>query len=301
MQNTDHDNNHFFFLIPQDIYQACRAWTIALFQHVSENDYFIRLLGTSVASLDDNPGDYTPTNTTTTTTTSNSVSPSTPPSSSGGEEQSGTRRARALRKTEGGASGEDGRGGGDASASLLEASVGGGGGSVDRGSALNSPSAPLVNHPDDGNNAKGRRRRSRSKSRRLYVLADYEPDVNPAADVFALTMGAAAFESAIPSTVRVVSEGYIPTAYDRIELTVAREDMDTLFAQPGIVEDVLRGAVLSPALEINTCYSAALSNLSPLFKLPVDAVQRGRDHGLPTYNAARLVGFCWVGFVGLFS
>lgn len=33
----------------------------------------------------------------------------------------------------------------------------------------------------------------------------------------------------------------------------------------------------------------AISNGSPLFKLPVDAVQRGRDHGLPTYNDARLV------------
>ena len=53
--------------------------------------------------------------------------------------------------------------------------------------------------------------------------------------------------------------------------------------------DVLRGAVLSPVFKVDAHYAAAVSNGSPLFKLPVDAVQRGRDHGLPTYNAARLV------------
>lgn len=121
------------------------------------------------------------------------------------------------------------------------------------------------------------------------MLSDYQADANPAADVFTMTVGAAAFESAVPSTVRIVSEGYIPTAYDRVELTVARENMATLFEQENSVEDILRGAVLSPALEIDTYYAAAISNLSPLFKLPVDAVQRGRDHGLPTYNAARVV------------
>lgn len=36
--------------------------------------------------------------------------------------------------------------------------------------------------------------------------------VNPGADVFALTAGRAAFESAVPPTVRVLDEGYEPGA-----------------------------------------------------------------------------------------
>lgn len=59
------------------------------------------------------------------------------------------------------------------------------------------------------------------------------------------------------------------------------------------IADVLRGAVLSPAFAVDTRYAMAISNGSPLFKLPVDAVQRGRDHGLPTYNDARLVSGGW--------
>lgn len=127
--------------------------------------------------------------------------------------------------------------------------------------------------------------------RRLYSYEDYDDGINAAADVFALTTGTAAFESAIPATVRIVSEGYVSTDDDMIELTVASDDIPNLFERND-VGDILRGAVLSPALAIDTYYSAAVTNLSPLFKLPVDAVQRGRDHGLPTYNDAREVRSC---------
>lgn len=35
----------------QDAYQACRQWTIAVFQHITENDFAVRLLGASVKTL----------------------------------------------------------------------------------------------------------------------------------------------------------------------------------------------------------------------------------------------------------
>lgn len=126
--------------------------------------------------------------------------------------------------------------------------------------------------------------------RRLYSLDDYDDTVNPTADVFALTAGAAAFGSSLPPTVRIVAKGYASVDEDNVELIVASEDLAGLFERNS-VGDILRGAVLSPALAVDTYYSAAVSNLSPLFKLPVDAVQRGRDHGLPTYNDARKVSF----------
>lgn len=102
------------------------------------------------------------------------------------------------------------------------------------------------------------------------------------------TAGAPAFESALPSTVRIVSEGFVSSDEDHIELTAAGEDIAGLMERNS-VGDILRGAVLSPSLAVDTYYTAAASNLSPFFQLPVDAVQRGRDHGLPTYNAAREV------------
>lgn len=133
--------------------------------------------------------------------------------------------------------------------------------------------------------------RSVKNRRYLYSYEDYDDSINAAADVFALTTGTAAFESAIPATVRIVSEGYISTDDDMVELTVASDDIANIFERND-VGDILRGAVLSPALAIDTYYAAAVTNLSPLFKLPVDGVQRGRDHGLPTYNDAREVRSC---------
>ena len=35
----------------QDAYQACRQWTIAVFQHITENDFAVRLLGANVKTL----------------------------------------------------------------------------------------------------------------------------------------------------------------------------------------------------------------------------------------------------------
>lgn len=35
----------------QDLYYACRRWTIATYQHVTEEDYAIRLLGGNIFTL----------------------------------------------------------------------------------------------------------------------------------------------------------------------------------------------------------------------------------------------------------
>ena len=45
------------------------------------------------------------------------------------------------------------------------------------------------------------------------------------------------------------------------------------------VSSILRGAALSSSLDVGPHFSSAVSIASTLFKLPVDALQRGRDHG----------------------
>ena len=261
----------------QDVYQACRDWTIAIFQHVTENDFIIHLLGDSI---------YTLGGARSTGPSTNGVSPSHDTTTDGGGRRRRTRglsdsdspgkplgsegeisklagETGAVEAGRSGAQLRHGLGDGDVVSSVFPA------GGV---SAAGVEPIPLPDPP----------------RRRLFSAADYDDTLNPAADVFVLTAGAAAFGSSLPSTVRIVSEGYASVDEDNVELIVASEDLAGLFERND-VGDILRGAVLSPALAVDTYYSAAVSNLSPLFKVPVDAVQRGRDYGLPTYNDARKV------------
>lgn len=65
---------------------------------------------------------------------------------------------------------------------------------------------------------------------------------------------------------------------DMVDLHEASKDLANFVRRNGI-GPILRGATLSTSMSADAHYSAVVSNLSPLFKLPVDAVQRGRDHG----------------------
>lgn len=254
---------------------------------MTENDFIIQLLGDSIYTLGSGRNTTT---TTTTVSTSTTVNRDTPSSDTPEDGRKG-RRGRGLSSPRPfgdplGKEGEQSQLAGDAVGTKarrlgvpLEHALGGRGamGSVvpeGEVSGIGGESVPVPDLPE----------------RRLYFLEDYDDTVNPAADVFALTAGAAALGSSLPSTVRIVSKGYVSVDEDNVELIVASEDIAGLFERNS-VGDILRGAVLSPALAVDTYYSAAVSNLSPLFKLPVDAVQRGRDHGLPTYNDARKVSF----------
>eukprot|EP00752_Nemacystus_decipiens_P001683 g1633.t1 len=197
------------FVGDEDIFQACRGWTIAIFQHVTQNDFLIRLLGLNVENLGLTP--YL----------SSDVSWTGSTTSASDEEE--------IRRM-----------------------------------------------------TRGRRSR-----RRLDTPGtDYNESVDASADVFVIAAGGAALESALPGTVRIVSEGYVSVDDDNIPLSTASADMAGLFSRNDPA-NILRGAILSPSLRVDPYYTPVLANLSPLFKLPVDAVQRGRDHGLPTYNAAR--------------
>ena len=195
------------FGLAQDIYQACRGWTIATFQHVTEDEFLIRFMGRSV-------GGWTV---------------------------------------------------------------------YEEGEDI---------YDDDFFFGASSRRKLSSQNRRelLYTFESYDDTADPSADVFVAVAMTAAFESALPATLRIVGEGYVSTAYDHMLLSAAAEDVPGLFEDNEInVGDVLRGAVLSPAMAVGPHYSEVVSNLSPRFKLPVDAIQRGRDHGVPSYNAVREV------------
>ncbi|CAM9704645.1 unnamed protein product, partial [Ectocarpus fasciculatus] len=228
----------------EDICQACRGWTIAVFQHITENDFLIRLLGGSVS-------DFVETSSSTSSASASSASASSASASS-----SSAATASGLSSDGGGDTGSSGR----RTRRKLREQI----------------------EQDALENPRERHRRG------LWSTSDYDEETNPGADTFTLTAGAVAFESALPPTVRVVAEGYESTRYDYTELAAAvGADSLSSFFDSVEVADVLRGAVLSPVLAADSHFTTAVSNGSPLFKLPVDAVQRGRDHGLPTYNDAR--------------
>lgn len=66
---------------------------------------------------------------------------------------------------------------------------------------------------------------------------------------------------------------------DGVELATASADLVGLVSRIGGIEPILRGAARSRSFEIDSAFPAEVSTASPLFNLPAEAVQRGRDHG----------------------
>lgn len=66
---------------------------------------------------------------------------------------------------------------------------------------------------------------------------------------------------------------------DGIELAAASADLAGLVTRLGGIEPILRGAAYSRTRAVDASFASEVSVSSKLFNFPVEAVQRGRDHG----------------------
>lgn len=55
--------------------------------------------------------------------------------------------------------------------------------------------------------------------------------------------------------------------------------MPAFIERIGEIEHIIRGAAHSRTQAVDVSFMAEVSSSSPLFNLPVVAIQRGRDHG----------------------
>ena len=70
-----------------------------------------------------------------------------------------------------------------------------------------------------------------------------------------------------------------PSFQHGVELATASGDLAGLVSRLGGIEPIVRGAAYARAQGMDVSFAAQVSVASPLFNLPVEAVQRGRDHG----------------------
>lgn len=66
---------------------------------------------------------------------------------------------------------------------------------------------------------------------------------------------------------------------DGIELADASADLAGLVERAGGIEPILRGAAYSRTRAVDASFATEVSVSSLLFNLPVEVVNRGRDHG----------------------
>ena len=60
---------------------------------------------------------------------------------------------------------------------------------------------------------------------------------------------------------------------------MASADVAGLVKRNGGIEPIIRGAAYSRTQKVDASFVAEISSSSSLFNLPVETVQRGRDHG----------------------
>ncbi|CAM9633673.1 unnamed protein product, partial [Hapterophycus canaliculatus] len=189
----------------EDTYQLCRQWTIAVFQHITENDFSVRLVGGSI-------------------------------------------------KVMGAAAYDD--------------------------------------YPDDDDDGGRRLRRKRRRRRRLGALENivrsrylqqtngsYDVETNAGVDVVFSTVAMPAFFSALPPTVGLLGDGFEIIDEHGVELATASADLAGLMNRVGGIEPIIRGAAYARTQVMDVSFAAQVSVSSPLFNLPVEVIQRGRDHG----------------------
>ncbi|CAM9611460.1 unnamed protein product, partial [Ascophyllum nodosum] len=243
----------------EGIYQACRGWTIAVFEHITSNDFIVRLTGMYIL-------EYSPIVVDDLVSSSYATSSTTESDSTSGTLTSDSTEASTTTLI------------GDTSPTYTYGTT-----SDSPISTSSDPTTTDTRARDLSSTTTSATTNTRedpstttsSRDRRPRRLIEYNGDFNPGADVLATTVGVAAFYAAIPPTVRIMDEDYVPADEDGIELTEAAEDIAGLFERNS-VGSIIRGAVFSSSLAVDTHFSSAVSTTSPLFKLPVDAIQRGR-------------------------
>lgn len=64
-----------------------------------------------------------------------------------------------------------------------------------------------------------------------------------------------------------------------MELATASGDLAGFVSRIGGIEPIIRGAAYARCRAMDLSFAAQVSVSSPLFNLPVEVIQRGRDHG----------------------
>eukprot|EP00903_Cladosiphon_okamuranus_P012613 g11801.t1 len=197
----------------EDVYQFCRQWTIAVFQHITENDFAVRLVGGSIKVL--------------------------------------------------GAAAYDAYH--DDAADIGAVAGGVDGGRRWLGALENATHSRYLSQTN----------------------GTYHVQTDAGVDTVFSTVAIPAFYSALPPTVELLDDNFEIVEEHGVELVTASGDLAGFLTRIGGIEPIIRGAAYARSQAIDVSFAAQVAASSSLFNLPVEVIQRGRDHGIPSYNDAR--------------